>query len=233
VALVAQRVDRRHVQHPGVLRTMGSVATHAPLGLDRRVLENEGPAGLRMALGADRVLIGSGLQVVVPEGSMRIVAIAAADCAFVHRMVEGHIEGRLLIGMALEAELGLFSLQQMLWRLGSVDAVATEATDVGLGVRGAVEVGVRASMAAEAGRIGLFGAELAEAPNLRDVPTTLNVSLAGSVAAFARHTLAGMFESETGMRIVSEFLHDIRVTSGAGILTDEVRRIICRLRLGR
>jgi hypothetical protein len=87
-------------------------------------------------------------------------------------------------------------------------------------------------MAAEAGLIGLFGAELVEAANLRDVATALDVSLARSVTAFAGHALAGMFESETGMRIVSEFLHDIRVTSGAGILTDEIRRVGCRLRLG-
>jgi hypothetical protein len=163
---------------------------------------------------------------------MHVMAVAAADRAFVHRVVEGHIEGRLLVGVALEAELGLFSLQQMLRCLGSVDAVTVEAADVGLRVRGAIEVGVRASMASETSRTGIFGAQLVEATNLRDVATALDVSLAGSVAAFARDALAGMFESETGMRIVSEFLHDIRVTSGAGILTDEIRRVGCRLRLG-
>jgi hypothetical protein len=185
-----------------------------------------------MALGADSVLIGGGLQVVVPEGSVRIVAIAAADRAFVHWMMERHIEGRFGIGVALEAELGLFGLQQMLRRLRSVDAVAAEAADVGFGMRGAVEVGVRASMAAETSVVDLFGAHLAEAANLRDIATALDVSLAGTVAAFACHTLAGVFESETRMRIVSEFLHDVRVTGGAGILTDEICRVGCRLRLG-
>jgi len=232
VALVAQGVDRRHIQHPGVLRTMGRVATDAAFRLDRGVLVDERPARLRMALGADSVLIGGGLQVIVPEGSVRIVAIAAADRAFVYRMMEGHIEGRLGVGVALEAELGLFGLQQVLGRLRSVDAVAAEAADVGFGMRGAVEVGVRASMAAETGVVDLFGAHLAEAANLRDVATALDVSLTGTVAAFARDTLAGMLESETSMRIRAEILHDIRVTSGAGLLTDEVRRVGCRFGLG-
>jgi len=232
VALVAQGVDRRHVQHPGILRTMGRVATHAPLRLHRGVLVHEGPAGLRVTPGADHVLVGGGLQVVVLEGAVHVVAVAALDRAFVHRVMERHIEGRLRIGVALEAELGLFGLQQVLRRRRSVDTVAAEATDVGFGVRGALEVRVRAGMAAEASFIGLFGAQLAQAANLRDVATSLDVSLAWTVAAFAGHTLTGMLESETGMRIVSEILHDIRVTSGAGILTDEIRRVGCRLRLG-
>ena len=83
-----------------------------------------------------------------------------------------------------------------------VDAVAAEAADVGLGMRRAIEVRVRAGVAAQAGVIDLFGAQLAEAANLRDIATALDVGLARSVAAFAGHALAGMFESETGMRIV-------------------------------
>jgi len=120
----------------------------------------------------------------------------------------------------------------MLRRLRGVDVVAVEAADVGLRVRGAVEVGVRAGMASETSRTGIFGAQFVEAANLGDIATALHVGLTGSVAAFARHALAGMFESETGMGIVSEFLRDVRVTSGAGILTDEIRRVGCRLRLG-
>ena len=137
-----------------------------------------------------------------------------------------------MIGVALEAELGLFGLQQMLRRLRRVDAVTAQATNIGFGMRGTIEVRVRAGVAAQAGVIDLFGAHLAEAANLRNIATALDVSLARPVAAFAGHALAGMFESQTRMRIVSEFLHDVRVTSGAGILTDEIRRVGCRLRLG-
>ena len=64
VALVAERVDGRHVQQAGVLGTMRSVASQTPLGLDRDVFKDERPARLRVALGADHVLVGRGLQVV-------------------------------------------------------------------------------------------------------------------------------------------------------------------------
>ncbi len=64
VALVAERVDGRHVQQAGVLGTVRSVASQTSLGLDRDVFIDERPARLRVALGADHVLVGRGLQVV-------------------------------------------------------------------------------------------------------------------------------------------------------------------------
>ena len=232
VALVAQDVDIRHVQQPGVLRTVGSVATHASLGLDRGVLVHKGPACLRVALGADHVLIGGGLQVVVAEGAVGIVAVAAANRAFVHRMVEGHVECGFLVAMAGEAELGLFGLQQVLLRFRSVNAVTAETADVGLRMRGTIEVRVRSGVAAKAGRADVFSAELVEAADLGDIATAFNVGLARSVAAFAGHTFAGVLKSETTVGIRSEFRRDIRVTSGTGLLADEIRRVRCRLRLG-
>ena len=56
VALVAERVDGRHVQQAGVLGTVRSVASQTPLGLDRDVFIDERPAHLGVALGADRWL---------------------------------------------------------------------------------------------------------------------------------------------------------------------------------
>ena len=95
VALVAERGDGRHVQQAGVLRTMRSVAPQTPFRLHRCVLEHKWPSRLRVALGADRILIGGGLNVVVPEGTVRIVAVRARQKAFIHLVVEGHIERRL------------------------------------------------------------------------------------------------------------------------------------------
>jgi hypothetical protein len=151
VALVAQRVDVRHIQQPRVLRTVRSVATQASFRLDRGVLEDERPARLGVALGADRILIGRRLQVVVPEGAVNVVAVAALDQAFVHLVVERHIERRLHVGVALEAKRGLRSLQQRLF-LAAVDAVAAGAADAGLGMRRTIEVGMRSRVAAQAGR---------------------------------------------------------------------------------
>jgi ABC-type phosphonate transport system ATPase subunit len=87
-------------------------------------------------------------------------------------------------------------------------------------------------MAAQAGLIDLLRAQLVEALNLRDIAATFDVGLARTVATLAGDAFAGMFESETGVRIRSKFLDHIRVTSGAGLLTDEIRRIHCRPGLG-
>jgi len=50
VALVAERGDGRHVSAGGVLGTVRSVASQAPLGLDRDVFKDERPARLVVAL---------------------------------------------------------------------------------------------------------------------------------------------------------------------------------------
>lgn len=149
-------------------------------------------------------------------------------------MVEGHVECGFLIAVAGEAELGLFGLQKMLRRLRRVDAVATETADVGLRMRGTIEVRVRTGVTAEAGGADFFGAELVEAANFGDIATAFNVGLARSVAALAGDALALMHESEAGMGIVriGKFFDHIGVTSGASLLADEIGRVRCRLRLG-
>ena len=112
VALIAQRINTRHVQQPSVLRTMRSMAPHASFGLDRGVLVDERSARLHVALGADQVLIGSGFQVVVPESAVHVMAVAAIDRAFGHRVVERHSERPLHVAVALVAELRLRNLEQ-------------------------------------------------------------------------------------------------------------------------
>ena len=232
MAGVAQVVDARHVQEPCVLRTVRTVATHAAFCLYRGMLVDKWPTHLRVALGADQIRVISGAQVALLESAVHVMAICALDQAFIDLVVEWHIECRLGVGVALEAELGLFCLKQLLGRFRSVDAVAAQAADVRFGMRGAIEVGMGAGVAAEAGVIDLLRAEFFEALDLRDVATAIDVSLAGTVAALAGDAFALVLEGETGVGIRSEVLRDIRVTSGAGFLTDEVRRIHCRLWLG-
>jgi len=55
---------------------------------------------------------------------VHVVAIAARDQAFVHLVVERHIERRLSVGVALEAERRLRSLQQLFFFLALMNAVA-------------------------------------------------------------------------------------------------------------
>ena len=149
MALVAQRVDIRHVQQPGVLRSMRCVARQASLRLDRSVLVHVRPAYLGVAFGADRILIGCRLQIAVPEGAVNVMTVGALDEALVHPVMEGHIECRLHIIVALEAERGLRRLEQRLF-LAAVDVVATDAADGGLGMGRTVEVGMRSRVAGQA-----------------------------------------------------------------------------------
>ena len=155
MALVAQRVDGRHVQQAGVLGTVRSVASQTSLGLDRDVFKDERPARLAVALGADRVLVGRGLQVVGQEGAVHVVAIAARDQAFVHLVMERHIERGLRVGVALKAKRRLCRLQQLFF-FAVMDAVAAGTADVCLGVGRAVKVRVRPCVTGQALGVNLF-----------------------------------------------------------------------------
>src|SRR5208282_4089393 len=184
VALVAERVDGRHVQKAGVLGTVRSVASQTPLGLDRDVLIDERPARLGVALGADRVLVGRGLHVVGSEGAVHVVAIAARDQAFVHLVVERHIERRLSVGVALEAERRLRSLQQVFFFLVLVNAVAADTADVRLGVGRPVKVRVRTRVTGQALGVNLFGRVLRWIVDLGHVAAAGHVLRPGTMAAF-------------------------------------------------
>ena len=151
MALVAQRVDVRHVQQPGILRAMRRVASHAALRLHRSMLIHKRPARLGVALGADRILIGRGLQVVVPERAVRIVAVRCnspapsftlwwngiSNCGF---MSLWHWKQRV----GCEAFSKLLLLSALLCTLWQLDAA-----HVGLGMRRTLEVGMRSRVAGQ------------------------------------------------------------------------------------
>src|SRR5271170_3537136 len=103
------------------------MAAHASLGLDRSMLVHERPTRFCMALDADCILIGRGLDVVVPKGAVRIMAVGAFDQALIHLVVEGHVECCLGVGMALEAECRLLSLEQRRIRSRLMHGVAAGA----------------------------------------------------------------------------------------------------------
>ena len=185
VALVAERVDGRHVQQAGVLGTVRRVASHTALGLDRDVFIDERPARLGVALGADRVLVGRGLQVVGLEGAVHVVAITARDQPFLHFVVERHIERWLSVGVALEAERRLRNLQQTFFFLALMNAVAANTADLRLGVGRAVKVWVRIRVTGQAHAINLFDRVLRGIEYLANVAAPFHVGGAGTVAAFA------------------------------------------------
>jgi hypothetical protein len=71
--------------------------------------------------------------------------------------VERHIERRLNVGVALEAERRLRNLQQIFFFLALMSAVAANTADVRLGVGRAVKVRVRIRVTGQALGVNLFG----------------------------------------------------------------------------
>lgn len=192
VALIAQHINIRHVQQPSVLRTMRSVAAHAPFRLDRGVLKDKRSARLRMTLGADQVLVDGGPEVILFESAMHVVAVAAADRTFGHRVVERHSEGALHVGVAPVAKLRLGYLQQARFWRRSMHAVAAGAAERGLGVRRALEVRVRSCVATEACGINLFRGCLGETKDLARISARIDMGLSRPMAALAGDTFTAM-----------------------------------------
>lgn len=217
VALVAQRGNARHIQQPGVLRSMRSVATHAAFRPHRGVLKDERSARFHVALGADSVLICSRLQVALSECAVRIVAIRAGHHAFVHLVVEGHAELRLLIVMASEAEIRLCCLEQRGLLLALVNAVAADATHVRLGVRRAIEVGMLARVAAQAALIQCLRACLGGIEDLRHISAAVHVLFARAMAVLARNAALAVHERHFGVRVLCKSLGDFFMAGNAGL----------------
>ena len=188
VALVAERIGARHVQQPWILRTMRCVATHASLRLDRNMLVHKRSTHIGVALGADPILVSRRLQVAVLEGAVNVVTVAALDQALVNLMMEGHAEGWFHIAVALEAKRGLRSLEQCIL-LAAVNAMAAGAADVGLGVRRAIEIRMRARVAAQALGIDVFGGGLGGIEYLGDVAASGYVLAARAVAVLAGYAI--------------------------------------------
>ena len=221
VALVAERIDGRHVQQAGILGSVRRVAPEATLGPDRGVFVDERTANLGVALGADGVLVGRGPHIVGAEGAVRVMTIAALDQAFLHLVVKRHIERRLSLGVALEAEPRLRCLQQFVFR-ALVDAVAADATDVRLGVRRAVKVRVRSRVAALALGVNLFNRMLGGIEDLAYVAAAIHMRLPCAVAAFAGHAGSGSVpQRQLGMRVIFKSLGDFTVATGTGFRADK------------
>lgn len=217
VALVAQRIDARHVQQPRVLRTVRGVACHAPFPFDHSVLVYERSTHIHVAFRADHVLIGRDSQIAALKRSMGVVTVRTFDPTLVHRMVERHVKRPLHVGVATHAERRLRQFQQGLFALRRMNTMAAGATQAGLGVRRAIEIRVYSRVATETGGIDLLRGRLAGQENLGNVSTALHVRLPWSVAALAGDSLAAMRQSQFRMRIVGKALAHFRMASNTGI----------------
>src|SRR3954451_11303954 len=138
--------------------------------------------------------------------------------------------------MALEAQLRLLNLQQLLCSLAVVNAMATDATHIVLAVSCALEIRMLPLMAAQAPRINLLRRCLGGVEDLCDIPSTIHVSLARSMAAFARDTRLSMHFGQLGVRIRSKSLCRLFMARRACLLTDKIswscsRRLALRRRI--
>ena len=222
MALVAERIDVRHAQHAGILGTVGRMACQAAFRFDRSVLVDKRPTLIHVALGADHVLIDRRSKVVGLEGAVHVMAVGALDGAFVHRVMEGHTELSSLVAVALEAERGLRSLEQRL-RFAAVNAMATNATDAGLGVRRTHEVRVCSRMTGEALGVDILGRSLGGIEDLSHVAAAGHVLAAGAMAVLAGDAIGiSVHQRHLGMRVGGEILGHVSVTGGAGIRADEL-----------
>lgn len=90
---------------------MGSVATHAALGLDWNVLVDERPLFVSVALITDSVSTGQGSHLPQRRGAVHVMAVIAPDQSFLHAVVVGLGKVCLLGYVTAIAELRL-SLDQ-------------------------------------------------------------------------------------------------------------------------
>jgi len=212
MALIAELIDIGNIQQPRILRSMRSVASHASFALDCGVFEYEGSARLGVTLGADRIHVGGGLNVIASECTVNIMAVAALQQSFIHLVMEGHGEGRLDVSVAAIAELGLRGLQQMLLNSGIMNAMAAAATHATLGV----------GRTAQTGRIDLLGRGLAELNDLGDVSAALNVLPPWPMTTLAGCARTVVHQREPRVWVAAKLFHFVGVTVGADLRADKI-----------
>jgi len=153
------------------------------------MLKDKWTGSLGVALGADRVLIGSRLQLLSFEGAMRIVTIAIAQQPLIDLVMEWLRERRLHLGVAGVAELRLRDFEQIGFALKGVWAVTVGAAHLGVAMRvamrGAFEVGMRSGVAGQTAGVHLLRRSLFKNEYFGLVAAAVDVIGAGPVATFA------------------------------------------------
>lgn len=214
VTLQADCVYIRLNQQLGIRPPVREVAADATFSLNRSVLIDEGSGHQQVAFGAHDELPSSRRQRILAKSAVRIVAVCTFDQPLFNLVMGGHGELRLDVAVALEAELGLLHLEQMLRRAGCMDDVATRAAHTALPVDRALKACALAAMACLAFFIHLFSGGRGGVEDHGD-SAALRVRLAGTVTALAGHAFALMRQRRQAVRIVGKVLHDLFVTGRA------------------
>jgi hypothetical protein len=107
VALQAKQIDIAQFQQVGIWSAVRQMAGLATVGFCGLVLVHKRPLLIRVAFEANRILCGGSPHLLGLHRSVRIVAIAALDQAFIHAVMKRHIELRFLLEMAAVAKFWL------------------------------------------------------------------------------------------------------------------------------
>src|SRR5580700_7480467 len=134
------------------------MARLAAFHLHRLMLEHKRAPLVRVAREANCILRRGSTHLLRGYRSVRIVAVAALDQTFVHAVMKGHLELRLLLKMARIAKLGLGFYQQEFLGLGVVWRMAGDATHIASCMCGidCIHVLRATSMASHAAGIDFF-----------------------------------------------------------------------------
>jgi hypothetical protein len=142
MAFQAEQVNVAPAQQSRIGGAVRRMASNAPFCLDRSMFESKRSGFVCMAVEAELILGCCSPQLVRQKATMRIVAITAADQAFINFVMERLGKIRLHVEMAGEAKLRLRNLQQLCLDLWSMDRVAIGTADIVLNVLRAQEVGM-------------------------------------------------------------------------------------------
>jgi hypothetical protein len=193
------------------------------------MLVDKGTGGFSVALGADRIHLCRRAKIFLFECAVRIVAVCALHQAFFHLVMERHVELRLGIGVALEAEFRLSNPEKLFLVFAAMDAVAAYATHIVLAVRRAFEIRMLALVAAQASCIDFLRRSFCRIEDFGDVAATVNVRFACSVATLASDAGLAVHLCELGVLVRTESFAHFLVAGGADFLADEISGRRCGL----
>lgn len=120
---------------------MGRMAGDAAFGPDGWVLVYKRTRGIDVAIHANLILIGHRRRTLLVDGSVGVVTVPAGHHTFVYFVMGSEFKGRFHIRVTRFAKCGLRLLEHGLFTLECVHAVATDATDACLTMRGVFEIG--------------------------------------------------------------------------------------------
>ena len=135
------------------------------------MLIDERTGSLGVAFHANRIAGDTATQLLLLECAVGVVTIATANQSLIHLVMEGLRKSWLYIGVAGVAEFWLRNLEQLLFTLERMDAVATCTPHVRFPMGGALKIWMCSTMAGKTLLVHNLWCSLAELEDLRYIAT--------------------------------------------------------------